>query len=168
MATVELTDTVEGIPRPGAPSWPTPWGPAGPGWHLGCSTIAPTYLGPTFDIYGGGTDIVFPHHEREPAQSRGAGDRFARYWLHNGLLNLCAQKMSKSIGTRLLITELAKRCRRSSCATTSSRRATSRPSGTPGRHYSTRPPRALSMPAVLSSSAGVPEPASRGRIGARG
>ncbi|MPZ63697.1 MAG: cysteine--tRNA ligase [Propionibacteriales bacterium] len=97
--------------RPGEPSWPTPWGPGRPGWHLGCSAMATTYLGPTFDIHGGGTDLAFPHHENELAQSRGAGDGFARHWLHHGLLNLDAQKMSKSIGNTVLITELATRWR---------------------------------------------------------
>ena len=72
--------------KPGEPSWETPWGPGRPGWHLECSAMATKYLGSTFDIHGGGLDLVFPHHENELAQSRAAGDGFARYWMHNGLL----------------------------------------------------------------------------------
>ncbi|MQA79266.1 MAG: cysteine--tRNA ligase [Streptosporangiales bacterium] len=97
--------------RPGEPAWDTPWGRGRPGWHLECSAMVTTYLGPEFDIHGGGTDIVFPHHENEVAQSHGAGDAFARFWLHNGMLNLGSRKMSKSLGNTLLITELAKRWR---------------------------------------------------------
>ncbi|MQA06123.1 MAG: cysteine--tRNA ligase [Streptosporangiales bacterium] len=97
--------------RPGEPAWPTPWGPGRPGWHLECSAMVTTYLGPEFDIHGGGNDLIFPHHENELAQSRGAGDGFARYWLHNGMLNLGARKMSKSLGNTILLTELAKRWR---------------------------------------------------------
>src|SRR5690606_31745645 len=97
--------------RPGEPSWDTPWGRGRPGWHLECSAMASTYLGAEFDIHGGGTDIIFPHHENEVAQSHAAGDGFARFWLHNGMLNLASRKMSKSLGNTLLITELAKRWR---------------------------------------------------------
>ena len=74
--------------KPGEPTWETPWGPGRPGWHIECSAMATKYLGPTFDIHGGGLDLVFPHHENELAQSRAAGDEFARYWMHNGLLGL--------------------------------------------------------------------------------
>ena len=72
--------------KPGEPFWETPWGPGRPGWHLECSAMSTKYLGPTFDIHGGGLDLVFPHHENELAQSRAAGDGFARYWVHNGLV----------------------------------------------------------------------------------
>jgi cysteinyl-tRNA synthetase len=89
--------------KPGEPSWDTPWGPGRPGWHLECSAMATKYLGPVFDIHGGGLDLVFPHHENEIAQSRAAGDRFARYWLHNGLVGIAGAKMSKSLGNSLLV-----------------------------------------------------------------
>ena len=92
--------------KPGEPEWETPWGPGRPGWHLECSAMATRYLGETFDIHGGGTDLVFPHHENEIAQSRAAGDGFARYWLHNALLTVGGEKMSKSLGNSLLIPEL--------------------------------------------------------------
>lgn len=84
--------------RPGEPSWPTPWGAGRPGWHLECSAMALTYLGTEFDIHGGGHDLVFPHHENELAQSRAAGDPFARFWMHNGLVGMAGEKMSKSLG----------------------------------------------------------------------
>jgi cysteinyl-tRNA synthetase len=89
--------------KPGEPSWETPWGPGRPGWHLECSAMATAYLGPTFDIHGGGLDLVFPHHENEVAQSRAAGDGFARYWMHNGLVGIAGEKMSKSLGNSLLV-----------------------------------------------------------------
>jgi cysteinyl-tRNA synthetase len=89
--------------KPGEPSWPTPWGPGRPGWHLECSAMATKYLGPTFDIHGGGLDLVFPHHENELAQSHAAGDGFARYWLHNGLVSMAGEKMSKSLGNTLQV-----------------------------------------------------------------
>jgi cysteinyl-tRNA synthetase len=89
--------------KPGEPVWDTPWGPGRPGWHLECSAMATKYLGPAFDIHGGGLDLVFPHHENELAQSRAAGDGFARYWLHNGLVGLAGEKMSKSLGNSLLV-----------------------------------------------------------------
>ncbi len=89
--------------KPGEPFWETPWGPGRPGWHLECSAMATKYLGETFDIHGGGLDLVFPHHENELAQSRAAGDGFARYWLHNGLVRLGGEKMSKSLGNSLLV-----------------------------------------------------------------
>ncbi len=87
--------------KPGEPTWRTPWGPGRPGWHLECSAMATKYLGATFDIHGGGLDLVFPHHENELAQSTGAGDGFARFWLHNGLINTGGEKMSKSLGNSL-------------------------------------------------------------------
>ncbi len=89
--------------KPGEPAWETPWGPGRPGWHLECSAMATKYLGPAFDIHGGGLDLVFPHHENELAQSRAAGDEFARYWLHNGLVGVAGEKMSKSLGNSLLV-----------------------------------------------------------------
>jgi cysteinyl-tRNA synthetase len=97
--------------KPGEPSWETPWGPGRPGWHLECSAMATKYLGSSFDIHGGGMDLIFPHHENERAQSRSAGDGFARYWLHNGLLGLAGEKMSKSGGNSLLVTDLLTRVR---------------------------------------------------------
>jgi cysteinyl-tRNA synthetase len=89
--------------KPGEPAWETPWGPGRPGWHLECSAMSTKYLGPAFDIHGGGLDLLFPHHENEQAQSRAAGDGFARYWLHNGLVRVGGEKMSKSVGNSLLV-----------------------------------------------------------------
>jgi cysteinyl-tRNA synthetase len=97
--------------KPGEPHWETPWGPGRPGWHLECSAMSTKYLGPTFDIHCGGMDLIFPHHENEIAQSRAAGDGFARYWMHNGLLGVAGEKMSKSLGNSLLVTELLTRVR---------------------------------------------------------
>jgi cysteinyl-tRNA synthetase len=97
--------------KPGEPYWETPWGPGRPGWHLECSAMSTKYLGPTFDIHCGGMDLIFPHHENEIAQSRAAGDGFARYWLHNGLLGLAGEKMSKSLGNSLLVTDVLTRVR---------------------------------------------------------
>ncbi len=97
--------------KPGEPAWDTPWGPGRPGWHLECSAMARAYLGETFDIHGGGLDLVFPHHENEIAQSRAAGDGFARYWMHNGLVSTAGEKMSKSLGNSLVITEVLRRVR---------------------------------------------------------
>jgi cysteinyl-tRNA synthetase len=78
--------------------WESPWGAGRPGWHIECSAMAETFLGPVFEIHGGGIDLIFPHHENELAQSRGAGSEFARMWMHNGLLELTGEKMSKSLG----------------------------------------------------------------------
>jgi len=97
--------------KPGEPSWPTPWGDGRPGWHLECSAMSTKYLGPTFDIHGGGLDLIFPHHENEQAQSHAAGDPFARYWVHNGLVRIGGEKMSKSLGNSLLIDEMIKTVR---------------------------------------------------------
>jgi cysteinyl-tRNA synthetase len=97
--------------KPGEPSWPTPWGRGRPGWHLECSAMATKYLGPTFDIHGGGLDLVFPHHENELAQSSAAGDGFARYWMHNGLVTMSGEKMSKSLGNTLQVREIVKQWR---------------------------------------------------------
>ena len=85
--------------KPGEPAWESAWGPGRPGWHIECSAMALRYLGPDFAIHGGGSDLIFPHHENEIAQSEGAtGETFARFWLHNGMLNLGGEKMSKSTG----------------------------------------------------------------------
>ncbi len=85
--------------KPGEPSWESPWGPGRPGWHIECSVMSNTYLGPTIDIHGGGQDLIFPHHENEIQQSQGInGQEFVRYWLHNGFLNMGGEKMSKSLG----------------------------------------------------------------------
>jgi len=97
--------------KPGEPSWPTPWGPGRPGWHLECSAMVTKYLGPQFDIHGGGIDLVFPHHENEIAQSRAVGDAFANYWLHNAWVTTSGEKMSKSLGNSLLVSEVVKRVR---------------------------------------------------------
>jgi cysteinyl-tRNA synthetase len=100
--------------KPGEPetaSWETPWGRGRPGWHLECSAMAERYLGPDFDIHGGGLDLRFPHHENEQAQSRAAGDGFARYWVHNGWVTLGGEKMSKSLGNTALVDEVVKRVR---------------------------------------------------------
>ena len=97
--------------KPGEPSWETPWGSGRPGWHLECSAMATKYLGETFDIHGGGVDLIFPHHENEIAQSQAAGDPFARYWLHNAWVTIGGDKMSKSLGNSLLVTEMVKRVR---------------------------------------------------------
>jgi cysteinyl-tRNA synthetase len=85
--------------KPGEPWWDSPWGAGRPGWHIECSAMARGLLGDDFDIHGGGNDLIFPHHENEIAQSEGAsGTRFARYWLHNGMVNLGGEKMAKSTG----------------------------------------------------------------------
>jgi cysteinyl-tRNA synthetase len=97
--------------KPREPAWETPWGPGRPGWHLECSAMATKYLGITFDIHGGGMDLIFPHHENEIAQSRAAGDDFARYWVHNGMLGLSGEKMSKSLGNSLLVEAMIKEVR---------------------------------------------------------
>ena len=97
--------------KPGDPSWPTPWGPGRPGWHLECSAMAHAYLGETFDIHGGGLDLVFPHHENEIAQSEAAGYGFAKRWLHNAWVTQSGEKMSKSLGNSLQVHEILKTVR---------------------------------------------------------
>ncbi len=97
--------------KPGEPAWGTPWGAGRPGWHLECSAMAHKYLGSAFDIHGGGLDLVFPHHENEVAQSVAAGDTFARYWMHNAWVTTSGEKMSKSLGNSLLVTEVVQRVR---------------------------------------------------------
>jgi cysteinyl-tRNA synthetase len=96
--------------KPGEPSWESPWGAGRPGWHIECSAMSMTYLGESLDIHGGGEDLIFPHHECEIAQTEAStGKPFARYWLHNGLVNLRAVKMSKSLGNTLSIQDLVRR-----------------------------------------------------------
>ncbi|RMI29249.1 cysteine--tRNA ligase [Nocardia stercoris] len=97
--------------KPGEPTWPSPWGPGRPGWHLECSAMAEYFLGAEFDIHCGGVDLVFPHHENEIAQSKAAGDSFARYWLHNGWVTLGGEKMSKSLGNTLSVPNMLKTVR---------------------------------------------------------
>src|SRR5262249_25112715 len=96
--------------KPDEPSWPSPWGPGRPGWHIECSAMAMRYLGPSFDIHGGGEDLIFPHHECEIAQAEAVTHQpFARYWVHNGLVNLGKAKMWKSLGNTLTIGDIVKR-----------------------------------------------------------
>ncbi len=95
--------------KPGEPesaAWQSPWGPGRPGWHIECSAMSRRYLGAEFDIHGGGLDLRFPHHENELAQSTAAGDGFARHWVHNGLVNVDGQKMSKSLGNSVFAADL--------------------------------------------------------------
>ncbi|MDP3901109.1 MAG: cysteine--tRNA ligase [bacterium] len=95
--------------KPGEPSWPSPWGEGRPGWHIECSTMSTAYLGHTVDIHGGGSDLIFPHHESEIVQSEAAtGKRFVRYWMHTGMLRYKGAKMSKSLGNLVLIGDLKK------------------------------------------------------------
>ncbi|MBR2329305.1 MAG: cysteine--tRNA ligase, partial [Clostridia bacterium] len=95
--------------KPGEPAWDCPWGKGRPGWHIECSAMSMELLGPTFDIHAGGQDLVFTHHENEIAQSEAAtGKPFARYWMHNGYINVNNQKMSKSLGNFLLVREIGK------------------------------------------------------------
>ena len=89
--------------KPGEPAWDSPWGKGRPGWHIECSVMSSDILGDEFDIHGGGIDLIFPHHENEIAQSEGAGKKFARYWIHHGLLTINGQKMSKSLGNFITV-----------------------------------------------------------------
>ncbi len=90
--------------KPGEPKWNSPWGPGRPGWHIECSVMSNHYLGPSFDIHGGGRDLLFPHHENERAQSIAAtGGDFARFWIHNGFVTVESEKMSKSLGNFVTI-----------------------------------------------------------------
>ncbi|PYN79111.1 MAG: cysteine--tRNA ligase [Candidatus Rokuibacteriota bacterium] len=96
--------------KPGEPAWESPWGQGRPGWHIECSAMAMRYLGESFDLHGGGEDLIFPHHECEIAQSEACtGKPFARYWVHNGMVNMGKEKMSKSLGNTLSIREIVKR-----------------------------------------------------------
>jgi cysteinyl-tRNA synthetase len=97
--------------EPATASWPSPWGRGRPGWHLECSAMAGKYLGNEFDIHGGGIDLRFPHHENEIAQSKAAGQKFARWWMHNAWVTTAGEKMSKSLGNSLLVREVVKRVR---------------------------------------------------------
>ena len=97
--------------KPGEPSWPTPWGNGRPGWHLECSAMAHSYLGESFDIHGGGLDLIFPHHENEIAQSEAAGYKFANIWMHNAWVTQSGEKMSKSLGNTMQVKELVKQVR---------------------------------------------------------
>ncbi|MBE3576042.1 MAG: cysteine--tRNA ligase [Firmicutes bacterium] len=94
--------------KPGEPAWPSPWGPGRPGWHIECSAMARKYLGDRFDIHGGGMDLIFPHHENEIAQSQAmlGPEAFARLWVHNGMVEVAREKMSKSIGNTTAVREV--------------------------------------------------------------
>ena len=95
--------------KPNEPSWDSPWGKGRPGWHIECSAMSRRYLGDSFDIHGGGLDLIFPHHENEMAQSKcGCGGTFARYWMHNGYININGEKMSKSSGSFVLLRDILK------------------------------------------------------------
>ena len=96
--------------KPGEPAWDSPWGKGRPGWHIECSAMSIEYLGETFDIHGGGKDLIFPHHENEIAQSEAAfGKPFVKYWIHNGFVNINKEKMSKSLGNFLMIKDIIKK-----------------------------------------------------------
>jgi cysteinyl-tRNA synthetase len=98
--------------KTGEPSWPSPWGPGRPGWHIECSAMSTALLGTHFDLHGGGLDLKFPHHENEIAQSRAAsGDRFVNVWMHNGFVNVDEEKMSKSLGNFFTLREVLPRLR---------------------------------------------------------
>jgi cysteinyl-tRNA synthetase len=97
--------------KSGEPAWQAPWGPGRPGWHIECSAMATGYLGSVFDIHGGGQDLIFPHHENERAQSRAAGDDFARYWVHHGLVTVGDMKMSKTAGNAVAAADALRRVR---------------------------------------------------------
>ncbi|RIK37895.1 MAG: cysteine--tRNA ligase [Chloroflexi bacterium] len=95
--------------KPGEPSWPSPWGPGRPGWHIECSAMCLYHLGEQIDIHGGGNDLIFPHHENEIAQTESyTGKSFARYWMHNGMVQLAGEKMSKSLGNLITVDEFLK------------------------------------------------------------
>lgn len=96
--------------KPGEPAWESPWGPGRPGWHIECSTMSMKYLGKTFDFHGGGSDLIFPHHENEIAQSEGCTGchPFVRYWLHNGFITVNEEKMSKSLGNFFMVIDILK------------------------------------------------------------
>jgi cysteinyl-tRNA synthetase len=97
--------------EPDTAAWPSPWGPGRPGWHIECSAMAGKYLGPAFDIHGGGVDLRFPHHENELAQSQAAGRPFTSYWLHNAWITTSGEKMSKSLGNSLIVPEVRTKVR---------------------------------------------------------
>ncbi len=95
--------------KPGEPSWDSPWGKGRPGWHIECSAMSMEYLGTDFDIHGGGKDLIFPHHENEIAQSEASGGGFAKYWMHNGLIQINREKMSKSLDNFLTVKQALER-----------------------------------------------------------
>ena len=96
--------------KPGEPSWESPWGMGRPGWHIECSAMSYKYLGESFDIHGGGKDLIFPHHENEIAQSEAAfGKQFVKYWVHNGFVDINHEKMSKSLGNFTMIKDVLKK-----------------------------------------------------------
>ena len=96
--------------KEGEPSWPSPWGNGRPGWHIECSVMSMEYLGNNFEIHGGGKDLIFPHHENEIAQSEAAcGNQFCKHWLHNGLIQINSEKMSKSLGNFFTVQNAVKR-----------------------------------------------------------
>ena len=95
--------------KPGEPTWPSPWGDGRPGWHIECVAMALQILGPGFDIHGGGDDLVFPHHENERAEACGTGRSFARYWIHNGMVQVGGEKMSKSLGNFTTLRDVLER-----------------------------------------------------------
>jgi len=97
--------------KPGEPSWSSPWGEGRPGWHIECSAMSTKYLGDAFDIHGGGVDLVFPHHENEIAQAESAGKPFAHFWIHNGLLTVNGEKMSKSVGNVVTVDQALQACK---------------------------------------------------------
>jgi cysteinyl-tRNA synthetase len=97
--------------EPESASWPSPWGPGRPGWHIECAAMTARYLGEHFDIHGGGLDLRFPHHENELAQAGAAGRAYANFWVHNGLVNVNGQKMSKSLGNSIYAAELLEQAR---------------------------------------------------------
>ncbi|MDR2301602.1 MAG: cysteine--tRNA ligase [Deltaproteobacteria bacterium] len=96
--------------KPDEPSWPSPWGPGRPGWHIECSTMSARLLGPSFDIHGGGQDLIFPHHENELAQSAALRRPMATIWAHNGFVNINNEKMSKSLGNFFTVKDILKLC----------------------------------------------------------
>ena len=96
--------------KPDEPAWNSPWGKGRPGWHIECSAMSTKYLGDEFDIHGGGVDLVFPHHENEIAQAQAVGKKFARVWIHNGLLTVNGEKMSKSLGNYITVDQALKDC----------------------------------------------------------
>jgi len=97
--------------KPGEPFWDSPWGPGRPGWHIECSAMVRAYLGDTFDIHGGGLDLIFPHHENEAAQSHGIGCTFARFWVHSHWVTMAGEKMSKSLGNVLSVPAITEHTR---------------------------------------------------------
>ena len=96
--------------KAGEPAWDSPWGPGRPGWHIECSVMANKYLGDTFDIHGGGSDLIFPHHENEIAQAEAlTGKQFVKYWMHNGFITVNSEKMSKSLGNFFILRDVLAR-----------------------------------------------------------